>query len=187
MKYESGLFFVFTIWALFYSCTIYQENYDNPVDFEANQEKGIGNPALVFYPKTQTKTIADSIVVESFIVFHPDSIYSFAGVHLQIEFPNVILQLDTIRPGFFITDTNQTTPLFTYDYNGESIIDIYAYFLDTLKLELTGTGHLADIVFLPFSIGMDSVKYNLEFCKMINYQDSTIVLNGERGCEVIIE
>ena len=187
MVYRRGFFFIFILWFIFNSCTIYEENYDNPVDFEANKEKGIGHPALVFYPKAQTKSISDSIIVESFIVFHPDSIYPFAGVHIQVEFPNSFLDLDTLRPGYFISDTNQATPLFTYNYNGENIIDIYAYFLDTLKLELTGTGHLADIIFLAASTGIDSIKYNLEFCEMITYEDSTIVLNGERGCEVVIE
>ena len=83
------------------------------------------SPSFVFYPKTQSVTQNDSILVGSFIVFQEDSIEPFAGVHLQIEFPNDLIELDTILPTF-ITDTNKSTPLFTYTYNNnENTVDIY--------------------------------------------------------------
>ena len=187
MKCHRGQLIIILACLSVYSCTIFEKNFDNPVDFEANEEKGIGAPTLVFYPKTQTKTISDSVIVGSFIVFKEDSTESFAGVHLQIEFPNVLLELDTIKPGLFITDTSNTTPLFTYTYDSINTIDIYAYFLDTLKKDLVGTGHLADLVFNPVGVGSDSVFYNLDRCEMINHQDHEIIINGIRGAEVIIE
>ena len=55
--------------AVFGSCTIYDKIFDNPVDFKANEEQGIGAPTLVFYPKTQTVTQSDSLLIGSFIVF----------------------------------------------------------------------------------------------------------------------
>ena len=169
------------------SCTIYEKLFDNPVDFEANDERGIGAPTLVFYPKTQILAEDDSALVGSFIVFKEDSTEPFAGIHLQIEFPNALLELDTIKPGLFITDTSNATPLFTYTYDSINTIDIYAYFLDTLKIDLEGTGHLADLVFNPVGVGSDSVFYNLDKCEMINHQNHEIIINGIRGAEVIIE
>ena len=187
MKLYHGLFILSLALLFVNSCTIYEKLFDNPVDFEANEERGIEAPTLVFYPKTQTLTEDDSALVGSFIVFKEDSTEPFAGVHLQIEFPNALLELDTIKPGLFITDTSNATPLFTYTYDSINTIDIYAYFLDTLKKDLVGTGHLADLVFNPVGVGSDSVFYNLDRCEMINHQDHEIIINGIRGAEVIIE
>ena len=187
MKQYHGLFILSLALLFVDSCTIYEKLFDNPVDSEANDERGIGAPTLVFYPKTQTLEESDSALVGSFIVFKEDSTEPFAGIHLQIEFPNALLELDTIKPGLFITDTSNTTPLFTYTYDSINTIDIYAYFLDTLKKDLGGTGHLADLVFNPVGVGSDSVFYNLDRCEMINHQDHEIIINGIRGAEVIIE
>jgi hypothetical protein len=187
MKCHRGQLIIILACLFVYSCTIFEKDFDNPVDFEANEEKGIGAPTLVFYPKTQTKTTSDSVIVGSFIVFNEDSTKPFAGIHLQIEFPNALLELDTIKPGLFITDTSNATPLFTYTFDSINTIDIYAYFLDTLKKDLEGTGHLADLVFYPTSTGSDSVSYDLNACEMIDYEDSVIVLKGDRGAEVIIQ
>ena len=187
MKLFRGLFILSLALLFVNSCTIYEKLFDNPVDFEANEERGIEAPTLVFYPKTQTLTEDDSALVGSFIIFKEDSTEPFAGVHLQIEFPNALLELDTIKPGLFITDTSNATPLFTYTYDSINTIDIYAYFLDTLKKDLVGTGHLADLIFNPVGIGSDSVFYNLDRCEMINHQDHEIVINGIRSAEVIIE
>ena len=169
------------------SCTIYDKIFDNPVDFKANEERGIEAPTLVFYPKSQTKTQTDSIIVGSFIVFKDDSTEPFSGLQLQIEFPNNLIELDTILPGLFLTDTSQSTPLFTYTYNEDNLVDIYAYFLGTTKLDLDGTGHLADLIFNPLTDGTDSIYYNLNECTLINHQDEEIDINGNRAAEIIIE
>ena len=173
--------------SIFSSCTIYDKIFDNPVDFKANEERGIEAPTLVFYPKSQTKTQTDSIIIGSFIVFKDDSTEPFSGLQLQIEFPNNLIELDTILPGLFLTDTSQSTPLFTYTYNGNNLVDIYAYFLGTTKLDLDGTGHLADLIFNPLTDGTDSIYYNLNECILINSQDQEIVINGNRAAEIIIE
>ena len=187
MKSFHGLIILFLALLFVSSCTIYEKLFDNPVDFEANEERGIGAPTLVFYPKTQTLAGNDSVLVGSFIVFKEDSTEPFAGGHLQIEFPNALLELDTIKPGLFITDTNNSTPLFTYTYDSINTIDIYAYFLDTLKKDLEGTGHLADLVFNPIEVGSDSVFYNLDECEIIDHQDAQIDINGERGAEIVVQ
>ena len=187
MKSFHGLFILFLALLFVSSCTIYEKLFDNPVDFEANEERGIGAPTLVFYPETQILAEDDSALVGSFIVFKEDSTKPFAGIHLQIEFPNALLELDTIKPGLFITDTSNATPLFTYTFDSINTIDIYAYFLDTLKKDMEGTGHLAALVFNPIGVGTDSVFYNLDNCEMINHQDHEIIINGIRGAEIIIE
>ena len=186
MRIFNGLAVSIFVITVTFSCTIYDKIFDNPVDHQANEDQGIGAPTLVFYPKTQTITQAESILVGSFIVFKEDSTELFSGIHLQIEFPNTLMELDTIVPGIFITDTSQSTPLFTYTYD-DNIVDIYAYFLGTEKLDLEGTGHLADLIFNPLTTGNDSIGYNLNECVIIDYEDSPIEINGMRGAEIIVQ
>ena len=144
------------------SCTIYDKIFDNPVDFKAN-------------------------IIGSFIVFKDDSTEPFSGLQLQIEFPNNLIELDTILPGLFLTDTSQSTPLFTYTYIESNLVDIFAYFLGTTKLDIDGTGHLADLIFSPLASGKDSIFYHLNNCTMINHEDDQIEVNGIRSAEIIIE
>ncbi len=169
------------------ACTIYDKIFDNPVDFKANEEQGIEAATLVFYPKSQMVTQADSILVGSYIVFKEDSTEPFSGLHLKIEFPNDLIELDTIFPGQFITDTSQSTPLFAYTYEDGNIIDIYAYFLGTTKLDLEGTGHLADLIFNPLTTGSDSIHYDLSASTIIDHLDREINVRGVRGAEIIIQ
>ena len=186
MRIFNGLAVSIFVITVTFSCTIYDKIFDNPVDHKANEDQGIGAPTLVFYPKTQTITQAESILVGSFIVFKEDSTELLSGIHLQIELPNTLMELDTIVPGIFITDTSQSTPLFTYTYD-DDIVDIYAYFLGTEKLDLEGTGHLADLIFNPFTTGNDSIGYNLNECVIIDHEDSPIESNGMRGAEIIVQ
>jgi len=171
----------------FLSCKLYKKDFDNPVDYIANDDLGVDAPALVFYPKTQTLNQNEVVKIESVIVFHPDSTESFVGMHLQIQFPNTLLELDTIKPGLFITDTSTTTPLFTYSFDGDNVIDIYTYFLSETKLNIEGTGHIADIIFNSISTGSDSIYYDLDDCQMIKINDDEIQIMGKRGAEIIIQ
>ena len=171
---------------LFFSCTLENKNFDNPIDFEANEELGIGAPTAVFYPAKQIKATDQSITFESHIVFKEDSIEEFSGIHLQMNYPHNLLSLDTVFAGAFLTDSNQSVPLFNYMHNVGSI-DIYAYFLDTLKLNIEGTGEIAKIIFQSKSIGSDSIYYNLEQCELIDSNDEIIQLNGTRSAEITIE
>ena len=86
MRILSGVIVSFFAVFILCACTIYDKIFDNPVDFKANEEQGIEAATLVFYPKSQTLTQADSILVGSFIVFKEDSTEPFSGLHLKIEF-----------------------------------------------------------------------------------------------------
>ena len=72
---------------LLFSCTLENKSFDNPIDFEANEELGIGAPTAVFYPAKQIKATDQSITVESHIVFKKDSTEEFSGIHLQLNYP----------------------------------------------------------------------------------------------------
>ena len=182
-KFNHYSFFLF--WLFYWSCTIHKKELDNPVDHEADY--AATPPSLVFYPKTQQKTMNDSVIVESFIVFKSDSTVPFSGIQVVINYDSEILQLDTLKPGLFITDTSRANPLFVYNNDASGNIELFAYFLDTVKLNIQGTGHLADIFFQPLESGTSTVEYELENCQVIDYNDNVIELNGERIAEVIIQ
>lgn len=187
MKFIQNYKFLFLLLVIVFSCKLYKKDFDNPVDYNANDALDIRAPALVFYPKTQTINQNEVIKIESLVVFHPDSLESFSGLHFNVQFPNSLLELDTIKPGLFITDTSNSTPLFTYTFDGSNRIDIYAYFLSETKLNIKGTGHIADIIFNSKSAGTDSIYYDLDDCQMIKINDDEIQIMGKRGAEIIIQ
>ena len=176
---------LFTLWIFFWACTIHKRELDNPVDHEADY--AVPPPSLVFYPKTQEKTMNDSVKVESFIVFKSDSTAPFSGVQVVINYDAAVLELDTLKPGLFITDTSKANPLFVYNNDAPGNIELFAYFLDTVKLNIEGTGHLADIIFQPLATGTATIEYKLENCQVIDHNDNVIELNGERTAEVVIQ
>jgi hypothetical protein len=187
LKFIQNYKFLFLLLVIVFSCKLYKKDFDNPVDYNANDALDIRAPALVFYPKTQTINQNEVIKIESLVVFHPDSLESFTGLHFNVQFPNSLLELDTIKPGLFITDTSNSTPLFTYTFDGSNRIDIYAYFLSETKLNIKGTGHIADIIFNSKSAGTDSIYYDLDDCQMIKINDDEIQIMGKRGAEIIIQ
>ena len=93
-------FFSFILLLLFSNCTIYEKELDNPNDNNANEEIGVYPPSIVFFPKQQTKTMSDSISLGAYIVFSDTSIISFSGAHLNIEYDNSLLEIDSIAPGW---------------------------------------------------------------------------------------
>jgi hypothetical protein len=179
------LFFLFIA-----SCTIYEKELDNPNDNTANEELGIYPPSVVFFPKQQTKTMSDSISLGAYIVFSDTSTMSFSGTHLNIEFDASMLQVDSLAPGWIgpgsITDSNKTTPLFTYSV-GQGILDIYAYYLSTSDISVDSLTHIAEIWFKPLSTGESTVQYDTSQCQIIKYDESIIPINGARTASVKIQ
>jgi len=173
---------LFWIGALFFvSCTIYEIELDNPVDSEA--ENNPDPPALVFHPKDTTVSV-NSIFTLSAHIVQPDT--GYAGAHLNVIYDSSILEVDTLFPGIFFTDSSSTTPLFVWDQNEESV-DIYIYFLDSSITSLSGTGHIADIQFIGISVGKTTIEYDLESCELVSSQDESMIINGKRGCLVTVQ
>ena len=167
------------------SCKIYEKELDNPVDHKADNAPDL--PALVFFPKSQSKSLLDTVKVESFIVFYSDSLAPFSAIELSFNYDQSLLELDTIIPGLFITDTNNSTPLFVYNYDTPGMVELLAFFLDEEKIAIEGTGHLADLRFHPLESGVTIVDYQIESCFIYDNNDNMIQLNGKRAAEVIIE
>ena len=182
--------FSFILLLLFSNCTIYEKELDNPNDNNANEEIGVYPPSIVFFPKQQTKTMSDSISLGAYIVFSDTSIISFSGAHLNIEYDNSLLEIDSIAPGWIgpgsLTDSNKTTPLFTYT-ESQGILDIYAYYLSTSEIAIDSLTHIAEIWFKPLSAGESTVRYDTSQCQIIKYDDTIIPINGVRDASIKVQ
>ena len=95
MRIINGFAVLFCSTFILSSCTIYDKIFDNPVDFKANEERGIEAPTLVFYPKSQTKTQTDSIIVGSFIVFKDNHQEQFETLQLRWSLIQHSLRVNT--------------------------------------------------------------------------------------------
>ena len=183
-------FYLYISLLLFSNCTIYDKELDNPNDNKANEDIGVYPPSVVLFPKEQTKTISDTVSIGAYIVFSDTSIVSFSGAHLNIEYNNSLLEIDSIAPGWIgpgsLTDSNKTTPLFTYT-ESQGILDIYAYYLSASDIEIDSLTHIAEIWFKPLSTGESTVRYDTSQCQIIKYDDSIIPINGVRDASVNIQ
>ena len=101
-----------------------------------------------------------------------------------------MLQVDSLAPGWIgpgsITDSNKTTPLFTYSV-GQGILDIYAYYLSASDISVDSLTHIAEIWFKPLSTGESTVQYDTSQCQIIKYDESIIPINGARTASVKIQ
>lgn len=181
---------VFLIYILFSSCEVYDKELDNPNDNIANEELGVYPPSLVFFPKQQTKTMSDSVRIGAYIVFSDSSNQSFSATHLKIEFDNSMLQIDSLAPGWIgpgsMTDSNNTTPLFTHSVN-QGILDIYAYYLSITETSIDSLTHIAEIWFKPLATGESTIQYDTSQCEIINNDEVIIDIKGTRSASILIQ
>ena len=172
------------------SCRVYDKELDNPNDNKANEDLGVFPPSVVLFPKEQTKTLSDTISLGAYIVFSDTSTLSFSGTHLNIEFDDSMLEIDSLAPGWVgpgsITDSNSTTPLFTYTI-GQGILDIYAFYLSTNDISIDSLTHIAEIYFRPLSTGESTVQYDTSQCEIIKYDESIIPINGYREASITVQ
>ena len=184
------LFFSFFIILFISNCTIYENNIDNPNDNEANEELGVFPPSLVFFPKQQTKTTSDTIRLGAYVVFSDTSIISFSGAHLNIKYDNNLLELDSLAPGWIgpgsLTDSNKTTPLFTY-VEDQGVLDLYAYYLSTADISIDSLTHIAEIWFKPKSAGTSVVSYDTSQCELIKFDETIISIKGTREASIVVQ
>ena len=174
----------------FLSCTIYEKSLDNPVDNTANESIGVNPPSLVFYPKTQSKTIADTVSVGAYLVVDDSSDFAFSGAHLNINYDPQILQFDSLKPGWIgpesLTDSNTITPLFTSTVE-PGIVNVFAYYINTKYVLIDSLTHITEIYFSPIQSGEVVITYDTTNCDIVDYNGNNVVINGVRSAIIIIE
>ena len=179
---------LFLLLLFVFSCSIEKKAFDNPVDIAGDQAPD--PPYLSFFPKLQTTSVAAICSVGAYIVFDSTHAPPFAGVHLNIEFDGSILEIDTLIPGWIgpgsMTDSNQTTPLFTYTIDGD-MLDIFSYYLDTEEISIDSVTHVAEILFNPLQTGTTELQYDTTQCEVIQTNDTIIQIMGSRTATITIE
>ena len=186
IKYHPSILILFLLFI--FACSIEKKAFDNPVDIHADYAPD--PPYLSFFPKLQTASVAAICSVGAYIVF--DSVHTppFTGVHLNIEFDESILEIDTLVPGWIgpgsMTDSNQTTPLFTYTIN-EGMLDIFSYYLDVEETSIDSVTHVAEILFNPLQTGTTEVRYDTTQCEVVQTDDTIVQIKGSRVATITVQ
>ena len=85
-----------------------------------------------------------------------------------------------------MTDSNNTTPLFTHSVN-QGILDIYAYYLSTTETSIDSLTHIAEIWFKPLDTGESTIQYDTSQCEIINNDEVIIDIKGTRSASILIQ
>ena len=157
---------------LLLSCEVPTEAYDNPLDEEVAQEKGIDTPALVFFPdKFEGLTAGNSVSVQLFALEVPD----VAGAYIQLAYDKSKISIGNVNAGDFFG----SAPIFIYEDDSENgLLNIYTSFLGSdSSSTVSGTGNLATLILGTITAGQSTITYNSE-SELVDAQDNPVVLNG---------
>ena len=164
--------FVVLLLGFLLSCEVPTEAYDNPLDEEVAQEKGIDTPALVFFPdKFEGLTAGNSVSVQLFALEVPD----VAGAYIQLAYDKSKISISNVNAGDFFG----SAPIFIYEDDPENgLLNIYSSFLGSdSSSTVSGTGNLATLVLGTITAGQSTLNYTVE-TQIVDAQDNPVVLNG---------
>ena len=131
---------VLLISALLLSCDIPEETFTNPLDIEANAEKGIKPPAVVFFPDNVETNLGESFTLEVFAL----EVDSVGGAQIEIDYNASILSVASVSKGSFFQGGND--PIFISEYDNGKLF-IYVTYMGPVGAAVSGTGDIASIVF----------------------------------------
>lgn len=154
------------------SCEVPTEIYDNPLDEEAAEEKGIETPALVFFPDSVGVTAGSSVSLQIFAL----EVADVGGAHIQVAYDKNKVSLSSVTVGDFFKTTSE--PVFIYEDNADDgLVDIYSSFLGQDSVTVSGTGNLAYLVFSTTTPGQSTLTYTAE-SELVDADDTSVLLNG---------
>ena len=159
---------------LSFSCEVEvpTEVFDNPLDTEAAEEKGIETPALVFFPDSVSVNAGGTVSLQVFAL----EVVNMGGVHIQISYDNTKLSFSSVSAGVFLKGASQ--PLFVVDDDpSSSTLDIYTSFLGTDSTSISGTGSLASLVIDTKAPGQSVLKYT-SGSELVDPDDNSIEIKG---------
>ena len=165
----------------FLSCEVPTEAYDNPLDEEVAEEKGIDTPALVFFPdKFEDLTAGNSFSVQLFALEMPD----VAGAHIQLAYDKSKISIGNVNAGDFFG----SAPIFIYEDDSENgLLNIYTSFLGSdSSATVSGTGNLATLVLGTITAGQSTIAYSSE-SELVDAEDNPVVLNGLGQGEINVQ
>jgi len=167
-KYLLSLISLIYIFLL--SCKIPEDSFENPLDLEANADKGIFPPALVFSPDSVFINSGESISIDLYAL----AVDSLAGAQIEIDYFSSSLSLVSVEKGDFFQAN--TDPIFIIDDNNSKLI-IYVTYLGSDKTNLSGTGTIATLTFNSKIPGITVLSVNKNSI-LLNENSSEITING---------
>ncbi len=151
------------------SCELGEVDLNNPLDTQANAEKGINPPALVFSPSSVNTSVGGNAIFR----VYAQEVTGVAGIHAKIQYDNTKLNVSTVSPGTFFNSTQ--APIFIYEDN-VGVLDIFTFYMGSDKTK-DGTGDVALITFRPTLAGQSQVQFTAE-SELLDPQDVPIEIKG---------
>ena len=152
-----------------FSCEIVEPDLNNPLDTEANAEKGINPPALVFSPSSVNTSVGGNAILR----VYAQEVTGVAGIHAKIQYDNTKLAVSSVSPGTFFNSTQ--APIFIYEDNA-GVLDIFTFYMGSDQTK-DGTGDVALNTFRPTLAGESQVQLTAE-SELLDPQDVPIEIKG---------
>ena len=167
MRWIKPVIAIFSLGLL--SCELGEVDLNNPLDTQANAEKGINPPALVFSPSSVNTSVGGNAIFRVYV----QEVTGVAGIHAKIQYDNTKLNISTVSPGTFFNSTQ--APIFIYE-NNAGVLDIFTFYMGSDKTK-DGTGDVAVITFRPTLAGQSQVQFTAE-SELLDPQDVPIEIRG---------
>ena len=161
---------VLLISALLLSCDIPEETFTNPLDIEANAEKGIKPPAIVFFPdKIETK-LGEYFLLDVYAL----ELDSVGGAQIEINYNVSSLSVSAVSKGNFFQGGND--PIFVSENNNGKLV-IYVTYMGPEGATVSGTGNIATIAFLANIRGKTTLTIS-DTSVLLDKDANPIQING---------
>jgi len=148
-----------------------EEVYDNPLDLEVYEEKGIETPALMFFPGEININSGEIFTVSVYAL----DVQNVAGAYININYDQDKLLLIAINPGTFFSDLQD--PLYFSETQNSGKIELYTVFFGADSSSVSGTGSFFSIMFAASESGVSSLTYGTD-CELVNPNDNQIEIKG---------
>ena len=161
---------IFCFWAI--SCELHDPIFDNSLDLEAAQVKGIYPPALVFFPNNAEVTVGDTVEVEVYAM----KIENVGMAQIEVHYDPARLTVISVAQGSLFQGGNQPFFITENDINN-GVLTIFITYLGPSGKAIEGTGDIALIYFKPRSTGNTEFRISQESI-LLDPDANTITLNG---------
>ena len=148
-----------------------EEVYDNPLDIEVYEEKGIETPALMFFPDEININTNEIFTVSVYAL----DVQNVAGAYININYDQDKLLLIAINPGTFFSDLQD--PLYFSETQNSGKIELYTVFFGADSSSVSGTGSFFSIMFAASESGVSSLTYGTD-CELVDPNDNQIEIKG---------
>ena len=146
--------------------------FDNSLDLEAAQVKGIYPPALVFFPNNAEVTVGDTVEVEVYAM----KIENVGMAQIEVHYDPARLTVISVAQGSLFQGGNQPFFITENDINN-GVLTIFITYLGPGGNSIGGTGDIALIYFKPRSTGNTEFRISQESI-LLDPDANTIILNG---------